>query len=406
MANDQNLGASTRRSRLLSSPGVRWAVPAGAVALIAGGVAFTTANADAAAQLPPKTAAQLLVDVAKSPTHPLSGTVVETAKLGLPELPGQAAGTSLQSLITGSHTARVWYGTDAKARISLIGDLAETDVVRNGTDMWLWSSSTNQATHYRLPAHEAGAESKAPAVPPTLKDPASAAKQALAAINPSTKVAVDGTGHVAGRPVYELRLSPRDGRSLIASVRIAIDGATSVPLRVQVFAKGATDPAFETGFTSVQFEQPAASIFRFTPPKGAKVVQGGSPDSESGAGRASALGQARVPEHSTVKVPGKGPGKVPVKVPAQGTENVVGSGWTAVAILPDVNVASLSQDQTAGALLRATSAVTLPNGTSGRLLRTPLLSVLIVGNTAYVGAVDPALVEQVAATHPTTSTNR
>ena len=45
---------------------------------------------------------------------------------------------------------RVWYGTDRKARVSLVGDLAETDVVRNGDDVWLWSSTTREARHYVL----------------------------------------------------------------------------------------------------------------------------------------------------------------------------------------------------------------------------------------------------------------
>ncbi|MGZ4649185.1 MAG: LolA family protein [Kineosporiaceae bacterium] len=360
-----------RRSRPLSAPGWRWAVPAGAVAVIAGGIAFSSANADAAAKLPPKTAAQLLVDVAKAPQHPLSGTVVETARLGLPELPGQAAGTSLQSLITGSHTARVWYGTDAKARISLVGDLAETDVVRNGSDVWLWSSTTNEATHYRLPARESAAAT----VPPTLQDPKTAAQQALAAIDPTTTVQVDGTGYVARRPVYELRLQPKDAHSLVGSVRIAIDGATSLPLRVQVFAKGGTQPAFETGFQSVQFAQPDASIFRFTPPKGAKVTQGSVPGTKT-------------PAH-VARPADKGPG------------DVVGSGWTAVAVMPGVNLAALGKDATAGAVLRATSSVTGPFG-SGRLLQTPLFSALIVGDTAFVGAVDPAVVEQVATAGTTT----
>src|SRR5690349_3184680 len=77
----------TRTPRFLRSPALRWAVPVGAVVAIAAGVALTSANADAAAKLPPKTAAQLLVDLAKAPERQLSGTVVETAKLGLPELP-------------------------------------------------------------------------------------------------------------------------------------------------------------------------------------------------------------------------------------------------------------------------------------------------------------------------------
>src|SRR3954447_9340015 len=118
----------------LRSPALRWAVPGVAVAVIAAGVVLTSAGADAAAQLPPKTAAQLLADVASAPEHALSATVVETARLGLPDLPGQAAGTSLQSLVTGSHTARVWYGTDRKARVRLVGDLAEADGVRTRPD--------------------------------------------------------------------------------------------------------------------------------------------------------------------------------------------------------------------------------------------------------------------------------
>lgn len=370
MANEPNDIPRPRRSRWLTSPGARWAVPAAAVALIAGGVAFTSVNADAAAQLPPRTAAQLLVDVARAPQHPLSGTVVETARLGLPELPGRAAGTSLQSLITGSHTARVWYGANAKARISLVGDLAETDVVRNGSDVWLWSSSTNEATHYRVPASEPATRK----VPQTLQDPASAARQALAAIDPTTKVQVDGTARVAGRAAYELQLAPRDARSLVGSVRIAIDGTTSVPLRVQVFAKGANEAAFETAFTSVQFQQPAASIFRFTAPKGARVVEGDSPVA---------------PGHAARTAPSN------ASPDAAGEPRIIGKGWTAVAVVKGVNLGDLGQDATGRALLQGTTTVTGSFGT-GRLLSTALVNVLVVGNTAYVGSVGPAVLEQAA----------
>jgi outer membrane lipoprotein-sorting protein len=353
--------------RTLRSPALRWAVPAGAVAVLAAGVAFTSANADAAAQLPPRTAAQLLADLAKAPRQPLSGTVVETAKLGLPELPTTGGSTSLQSLVTGSHTARVWYGAGDKARFSLVGDLAQTDVVRNGDDVWTWSSTTREAKHYTLKERD-GATNPSPA-PGVATDPATAAKQALAAVDPTTKVSVDGTGYVADRPVYELLLEPRDARSLVGSVRLAVDSATSVPLRVQVFARGAQEPAFETGFTDVQFEQPAASIFTFTPPPGAKVTEGNAPTRDK-ADR--------------------------TKAPEGDRPTVVGSGWTSVAVLKGVDLGSLGQDATANALLRGTSTVTGPYGT-GRLLRTALVSVLVVGDTAYVGAVEPSVLEQAAA---------
>jgi outer membrane lipoprotein-sorting protein len=376
MANDgtDHPTEGTRTPRLLRSPALRWAVPVGAVVAIGAGVALTSGNADAAAQLPPKTAAQLLVDLAKAPGRPLSGTVVETARLGLPELPAMAGGgTSLQSLVTGSHTARVWYGTDRKARVSLVGDLAETDLIRNGDDVWSWSSSSREATHYTVKE----GEHEPPATPPAVAtDPATGAKQALAAIDPTTQVEVDGTGYVADRPVYELSLTPRDARSLVSSVRLAVDSETSVPLRVRVFARGGQEPAFETGFTDVQFERPAASIFSFTPPRGAKVVEGRTPS-------AGAQRPATGAEH-----------------PDSARPDVVGSGWTAVAVLHGVDLGALGQDETANAVLRGTTTVTGSFGT-GRLLRTALVSVLLVDDTAYVGAVDPAVLEQAAANSAT-----
>ncbi len=367
---------SPRTPRLLRTPAMRWAVPLGAVVAVGAGVAFTSGSADAAAQLPEKTAAQLLVDLAKAPERPLSGTVVETAKLGLPELPNVGGGsTSLQSLVTGSHTARVWYGTDRKARVSIVGDLAQTDVVRNGDDVWLWSSTTREARHYVVKEGEREPQATPPAV---ATDPATAAKQALAAVDPTTEVTVDGTGYVADRPVYELSLTPRDARSLVGSVRLAVDGETSVPLRVRVYARGAQEPAFETGFTDVQFEQPSASVFSFTPPPGAKVVEGRTPATGDKRQDASEKGAATGDDQP----------------------NIVGKGWTSVAVVRGVDLGAASQDATANALLRGTTTVTGPFGT-GRLLKTALVSVLVVGDTAYVGAVEPAVLQQAAANSAT-----
>ena len=56
-------------------------------------------------------------------------------------------------------------------------------------------------------------------------NPALFAEQALAAIDPSTAVSLDGTATVAGRDAHELVLEPRDVDSLVGSVRIAVDAA-------------------------------------------------------------------------------------------------------------------------------------------------------------------------------------
>src|SRR6185436_2394028 len=88
-----------------------------------------------------------------------------------------------------------------------------------------------------------------------------------------TEVTTSGTATVAGRSAYELVLKPREATSLVAQVRVAIDGAEHVPLRVQVFAKSVADPVFEVAFSAVDFARPDASQFVFRPPPGTAVTE-------------------------------------------------------------------------------------------------------------------------------------
>src|SRR5260370_20538070 len=87
----------------------RWAVPAGvlaAVGAVMAGALISTAQASPA--LPARTPAQLLAAIAgrTGPPPALTGTVVESASLGLPQLPGTDNPTSVTSLLTASPTAR------------------------------------------------------------------------------------------------------------------------------------------------------------------------------------------------------------------------------------------------------------------------------------------------------------
>jgi hypothetical protein len=84
-------------------------------------------------------------------------------------------------------------------------------------------------------------------------------------------VSVDGTTVVAGRPSYELVLVPRSSLTRIGRISVVIDAGTRLPLRFQVFAKGADAAAIEAGFTSVSFDPIDAATFTFTPPPGATV---------------------------------------------------------------------------------------------------------------------------------------
>jgi len=101
--------------------------------------------------------------------------------------------------------------------------------------------------------------------------PQQVARQILAAVGQTTTVGLQPNVMIAGQAAYQLSLAPRDSRSLIGQVTIAIDARDSLPLRVQVFARGASSPALQVGYTSLSFARPDASNFPFTPPPGAKV---------------------------------------------------------------------------------------------------------------------------------------
>ncbi len=367
-------------------PRARWAAPVAAAAVV-GAATFTSSHlASADPSLPHRSAAQLLVDVQKAGLTPLSGTIVQTANLGLPELPGiGAAGgdsghgtTSLTSMLSGTHTWRVWYASPQQARLALVGGTGETDVIRNGKDLWVWSSSDKSAAHHVLSqADQKMADQHAPGPSSTLpRTPQEAAQQALAAMGPTTDVTTSGTASVAGRSAYELVLKPRDNRTLVASVRIAIDAARHVPLRVQVFSTKIANPAFEVGFTHVDFGKPAARQFAFNPPPGTKVTT-----SDTGPGAAA----------PKVDAQSKGPEQVAPKA--------VGTGWTTVVVahLPSAAEPGTSSpggaDQQLGQLQAVLKALPKVSGAwgSGRLLTGTLFSAVLTDDgRVAVGAVAPS----------------
>ena len=83
---------------------------------------------------------------------PLTGTVVESAALGLPDLPGIDNPSSITSLLTGSHTVRIWYADARHFRLAMPGMASESDLIVNGSTAWYWQSTTNSVTRYVLPA--------------------------------------------------------------------------------------------------------------------------------------------------------------------------------------------------------------------------------------------------------------
>jgi outer membrane lipoprotein-sorting protein len=364
-------------------------VPAVAVAVTGAVIAgLQIPAAQASPVLPARTAAQLLANISQDQKlPPLTGTVVETTSLGLPQLPQASNPTSLSSLLTGSHTVKVYYLNPQHFRLSLQQPMSETDVIRSGNTLWLWESTSNSVTEFSAPP---GAVKHAPkAAPPAgpVLTPQQAANEVLQAVGKTTTVGVQTNVDIAGEPAYQLSLAPKDHRSLIGRVLIAIDAKYGMPLRVQVFAKGATSPAFQVGYTNLNFTAPAAANYQFTPPPGASVEkvnlgsehatkQSGTPQDNSGFGTYGSdwLTVASLPEADLLSSLGTGPGGSPA--PAAPSSGPGGLGGDSQAVIRG--------------LIGAAKPVSGSWGT-GTLLQTSLVSMLMTGGEVYIGAVQPSV---------------
>lgn len=379
------MSGTSRASRNRALAGRRrWAVPAVAAGLIAAGGAVGSSTADARVNLPPRTPAQVLALAAGSPVQAFSGTVAVHADLGLPQLPDLGQGSDqkggagspaalLTGLLAGDSTLRVWADGPTRERVQLLRRYAQTDLARDGRQLWTYTSATDTFAHATLPARPAGAgERPRPQSPLEQLTPQALAEQVLAAVGPTTEVSAGQGLQVAGRDAYTLRLAPRSADSLVGLVSLAVDARTGAVLRLSITARGHSEPALTVGFTSVDFSRPDPARFTLTPPPGATVKTLTVPSPASSRAQA--------------------PGGVGEGARAQGPRTI-GQGWTSVLEVPaTADPTALAQALARSGLTRATTAVP-----GGRLLRTDLLTVLVKDDgRVYAGAVTPEALARVA----------
>jgi outer membrane lipoprotein-sorting protein len=399
----------------------RWAVPAVVAGVVAAAFAVpATVAAVASDELPAVTVDELLERAAVAEKVPVSGTVVYTARLGLPDVTVSGLqGAGPLDLLGGSTTMRVWSDGEDSSRAALLGEVSEYSVVRDGAEAWTYSSADDEAVHYVVdPAdrerYEALADEAAePSVQGDVPTPAEAADLALAQARISTDVETTDPVEVAGRAAYQIELRPQTDATLVDKIRVAVDAETFVPLRTQVWSvQDAAAPALEVGFTDVSFDAPEASVFEFSAPAGAEVREVVVP----------------LPDPATTK-PGTFDEPTSEALGEDAGVAVTGTGWETVVELTDVDV---------DAILGATAEGRLPEGSTGssgaddlfeeltesedgempgmpeldtgalyeqlttpveggRLLSSALLSVLVTDDgRVLAGAVPPATLEELA----------
>ena len=343
-----------------------------AVAVLALGAVAVPATATAASTT--KTPEQVLAMIGDSTTDAFSGAVKTSSDLGLPSLPTGSTGSSSSSsddissvltLLSTSQTARVYVDGPTKTRVQVLKQLAEQDVIRNGTDVWVYDSKKNAVTHTVLPTRSSATPT------PSAMTPAEIAHSIIAKLDGSTKLSVGASSSVANRPVYTLVLKPKASDTLVGSVRIAVDKKTGLPLQVTATARGQKDPAFRIGFTNLVIGTPDSRLFSFTPPKNAKVTEKSAPTR-------TARPDAVKPSHEGAK------------------PTVVGSGWDAVVVSPTES--ALTKLGSSKQFTQLTTAVS-----GGRVFHTTLVNVLITDDgRVLAGSVPTSRLQEVANTATST----
>ncbi|GEL98822.1 membrane protein [Cellulomonas terrae] len=414
-------GAMNEPRRTLS-PRTRWAVPV--VAAVAVGMAFAApplfASADDAG-LPTISPEELAAQVASAEPSPLSGTVVYTARLGLPEIPfGAVGGADPINLLGGSSTMRVWSDGEQRSRVALLGPTSEYSVVQDGAEAWTYSSSDDAVVHYSLSDADAAryealaalAEAGELPVHADLPTPEEAGRQAVERAEESSTVTLDAQTEVAGRAAYQLVVTPTSDTTLVGRIVVAVDAETSTPLRVQVWSTSDTEtPALEIGFTDVSFATPADSVLAFSAPAGASTREVVVPLPEVPAEAATATPDKELPEGVTVT--GTGWDAV-VQASGLDVAALVAGDPSAAASLPGVDKTFGSQgaadlysefvpEEGSGSPMGDLDTTALYDTLTtevpeGRLLSSALLSVLVTDDgRVLVGAVPGATLQALAA---------
>ena len=337
----------------------RWIPAVLAPVLVAGSVLGFSVQANAAIDLPDKSASQILQLINTNPDIAFSGRIIKKASMGLPPmnivpdisqsmidemakkmpkemsdfLPKASAQGELAlalEFFAGTHTANIYVDGVEKSRLQVLDLLSERNYIHNGKDLWAYDAGKSLAQHSVIDESEvnrAAAEAQSlfaansGKLPFDYTSPAAVADYILNQAGKYSTITVASDAMIAGRGAYQITITPKGNESLVASATLSIDAATGLPLAVRVMAVGQSTPAFEVAFETISFEKPAAANFTFTPPAGTRVVEVPAPT------KAELLRElAKAPA-----VPSEG--DVRAKL-----EDLAAQGWGAVAQIPAAQI--------------------------------------------------------------------
>jgi outer membrane lipoprotein-sorting protein len=238
------------------------AVVAVVVAMALGGTAIAIAARGAAPTPPAKPLAGAIHDSLAGPDPSgITARIKFTNKL----FPSGALEGKVGSALMSGAGGRLWLTNDGRGRLELQSTAGDVQIVWNATRVTVYDASTNTVYTRDLPRRKASRSHESKAAPSI-----AAISDFLSKISHRANVSTAQPTNVAGRPAYSVSVSPQHDGGLLGSVRLAWDAAHGVPLRVAIYAQGASKPVLALEATDISYGPVPAANVDVSPPAGAK----------------------------------------------------------------------------------------------------------------------------------------
>ena len=249
-----------------------------AAVVVAGVSASALALAVDSGPVPPeKPLAQAVHDaLAGPPVEGVSATItlrnhlLEGANLASED--GEAGQLSNSPLLSGA-SGRLWIAKDGRVRLELQAEKGDTQILYDGHTLQLYDAATN--TLYRYSPPEGASSQAADESSSEHHEAPSLAKieEAIAKLSEHADVSGATPTDVGGQPAYNVRVSPKEGGSLSAGAEVSFDAVHGVPLRAALYSTDSSAPVIELAASAVSYGPVDGSVFSFTPPPDAKIVE-------------------------------------------------------------------------------------------------------------------------------------
>ena len=213
------------------------------VALAAGGAAIAVAASGGSGSTPPpKPLAEALHDsLAGQAPDGVTARIKFTNKL----FPSGAITGQVGSALMSGASGRLWATNDGRGRLELQSDAGDVQVVWSDTEVSIYDASSNTVYRATLPA-DTKSSADQNGVPSVAK-----ISDFLTKLGEHVSLSGAEPSNVAGQEAYTVRVSPKHDGGLLGAAELAFDSSRGVPLRLGIYAQGASTPVLELAATDI-----------------------------------------------------------------------------------------------------------------------------------------------------------